>query len=193
MNVNHSERILLYVVFCTLRQYRDRRKPEAGDMPYSYFEWLQGFFIVYITMDSTVHSMPLNNLEHYILCTTTMTNIKTTCTHKGWLNVSTAFGHFSMPSAQRWADNRCCREIPNPHFRTPITVGAFWSTFDPTVWDGGYLWHKVLYTAHGFVYMAINDLEIPIFRLFQCFYICFSNVHLFFKIDMSAYGVPLIL
>ena len=66
--------IWLYVVFCTLRKYRDRRKPEAGTMPYSYFEWLQDFFIVYSTIDSTVHSMPLNSLE-YCICTTTMTNI----------------------------------------------------------------------------------------------------------------------
>ena len=43
-------------------------------MPYSYFEWLQGFFIVHNTIGSTVHSMPLNSLEHCI-CTTTMTNI----------------------------------------------------------------------------------------------------------------------
>ena len=27
-------------------QYRDRRKPEAGTVPYSYFESLQGVFIV---------------------------------------------------------------------------------------------------------------------------------------------------
>ena len=56
-------------------QYQDRRKPEAGTMPYSYFEWLQGFFIVHSTVGSTVHSMPLNSLEHCI-CTTTMTNIR---------------------------------------------------------------------------------------------------------------------
>ena len=56
-------------------QYRDRRKPETRTMPYSYFEWLQGFFLVHSTIDSTVHSMPLNSLEHCI-CTTTMTNIR---------------------------------------------------------------------------------------------------------------------
>ena len=55
-------------------QYRDRRKPEGGTMPYSYFEWLQGFFIMHSTIGSTVHSMPLNSFEHCI-CTTTMTNI----------------------------------------------------------------------------------------------------------------------
>ena len=44
-------------------------------MPYSYFECLQGFFIVHGTIGSTVHSMPLNSLEHCI-CTTTMTNIR---------------------------------------------------------------------------------------------------------------------
>ena len=36
--------ILLYVAFCTLRHYGDRRKPEARTMPYFYFEWLQSFF-----------------------------------------------------------------------------------------------------------------------------------------------------
>ena len=43
-------------------QYRDRRKPGAGTMPYSYFEWLQGFFIVHSAIGSTVHSRPLNSL-----------------------------------------------------------------------------------------------------------------------------------
>ena len=57
-------------------QYRDRRKPKAGTMPYSYFNWLQGLFIVHSTIGSTVHSMHLNSLEHCI-CTTTMTNIRT--------------------------------------------------------------------------------------------------------------------
>ena len=56
-------------------QYRDWRKPKAGTVPYSYFEWLQGFFIVHSTIGSTVHSLPLNSLEHCI-CTTTMTNIR---------------------------------------------------------------------------------------------------------------------
>ena len=56
-------------------QYRDRRKPEAGTIPYSYFEWLQGFFIVHSAIGSTIHPMPLNSLEHCI-CTTTMTNIR---------------------------------------------------------------------------------------------------------------------
>ena len=56
-------------------QYRDRRKPEAGIVPYSYFEWLQGFFIVHSTIGSTVHSMILNSLEHCI-CTTTITNVR---------------------------------------------------------------------------------------------------------------------
>ena len=48
-------------------QYRDRRKPEAGTMPHPYFEWLEGFFIVHSTICSTVHSMPLNSLEHCII------------------------------------------------------------------------------------------------------------------------------
>ena len=53
--------ILIYVAFCPFGQYRDRRKPEAGTKSYSYFELLQGFFIVHSIIDSTLHSMPLNN------------------------------------------------------------------------------------------------------------------------------------
>ena len=56
-------------------QYRDRRMPEVGTMPYSYFEWLQRFFIVHSTIGSTSHFIPLNSWEHCI-CTTTMTNIR---------------------------------------------------------------------------------------------------------------------
>ena len=41
-------------------------------MPYSYFESLQGFFIVHSIIGSTVHSILLNSLEHCI-CTTTNT------------------------------------------------------------------------------------------------------------------------
>ena len=74
---------------------------------------------------------------------------------KGQLNVPTALGHMLMASAQRWADNQCCKCIPHvltlrhhlaatvcrrhsvgeiisaaeqppiDHFRTPINVGAF--------------------------------------------------------------------
>ena len=56
-------------------RYRDRRNPEAGTMPYSYLEWPQKFFIVRSAIGSTVHSRPLNSLEHCI-CTITMTNIR---------------------------------------------------------------------------------------------------------------------
>ena len=56
-------------------QYRDRKKPKAGTMPYSYFKWLQGLFIVYNTIGNTVRSTPLNSLERCI-CTTTITNIR---------------------------------------------------------------------------------------------------------------------
>ena len=46
------------------RQCRDKKKPEAEIMLYYFFEWLQGLFIVYGIIGSTVHSMPLNSLEH---------------------------------------------------------------------------------------------------------------------------------
>ena len=53
--------------------------------------------------------------------------------------------------------------LPVPHFHTPINVGTLdWSTLDSTVWDGGYLWYKVLYTACSFVYMAAYDLQIKL-------------------------------
>ena len=35
-----NECILLYVAFCTLMQYRNRKKPAAETVPYSYFEKL---------------------------------------------------------------------------------------------------------------------------------------------------------
>ena len=57
--------ILLYVAFCTIMAIS--RLKEARS--------LQGFFIVHNTIGSTVHSMPLNSLEHCI-CITTMTNIR---------------------------------------------------------------------------------------------------------------------
>ena len=34
--------------------------------------------------------------------------------------------------------------------------------FDPTIWDGGYFWHEVLYTADSFVHMAIYDMEMKL-------------------------------
>ena len=55
--------------------FRYRMKPEAGTIPYSYFQWFQGFFIVHNTIGSTVHCRPLNSLEHCI-CTTVTTNIR---------------------------------------------------------------------------------------------------------------------
>ena len=30
------------------------------------------------------------------------------------------------------------------------------------VWDGGYMWYKVLYIVHSFVYMAVYNLEIKL-------------------------------
>ena len=47
------EGILLYIAFCTLGQYRDRRKPEAGTMPPLFFQMT----LVHSTIDSTVHSL----------------------------------------------------------------------------------------------------------------------------------------
>ena len=72
-------------------QYRDRRKPEAGTIRYSYFEWLQGFFIVHSTIGSTVNSMPLNRSEHCIATTMMTTRIRT------W------YPQVTSPSRYEWA------------------------------------------------------------------------------------------
>ena len=52
----------------------------------------------------------------------TQTNFLYTYTHaEGRLNVPTALGHMLMLSAQRWADNKCCRCITScPDYKTPI-------------------------------------------------------------------------
>ena len=90
----------------------------------------------------------------------TQTNFLNTFTPaKGRLNVPTALGHMLMLSAQRWADNQCCRFIPPcPDYKTPISGDCF----DLTVQDVGILLCGVncciLLTC--FVYMAIYDLEI---------------------------------
>ena len=76
-------------------QHCDGRKPEAGTMPYSYFGWLQGFFIVHSTISSTVHSRPLNSLEHCI-STTTMTNTPPTGIRSWYLQVTS-------PGRYEWA------------------------------------------------------------------------------------------
>ena len=68
--------LLLYVVFCTIMAISRHKEARIRDYAlYSYFEWLQGFFIAHSAIGSTVHSRPLNSVEHCI-CTTTMTNIR---------------------------------------------------------------------------------------------------------------------
>ena len=68
--------ILLYVAFCTIMAISRHKEARIRDYAlYSYVEWLQGFFIAHSAIGSTVHSRPLNSVEHCI-CTTTMTNIR---------------------------------------------------------------------------------------------------------------------
>ena len=38
---------------------------KTGTMLYSYIKWLEGFSLVYSTIGSTVHPVPLNSLWHY--------------------------------------------------------------------------------------------------------------------------------
>ena len=69
-------------------QYRDRKNPEA-------------------VIDSTVHSMPLNSLEHCI-CTTTMTNIRpdrdSSLVHPGYKPQSIWMSHRGRPvkKGEKW-------------------------------------------------------------------------------------------
>ena len=66
------------------------------------------------------------------------------------LYVPTALGHMSMQSAQRWADNQCCRCIPScPDYKTPISSDCF----DLSVQDVGIcgvMLCNVLYIAYLF-------------------------------------------
>ena len=89
-----NEWILFYVAFCTIMAIS--RQKEAGTMTYSYFEWLQGFFIVHSTIGSAVHSMPLNSLEHCI------------CTQPRWqisapTEIQTWYPQVTSPSRYEWA------------------------------------------------------------------------------------------
>ena len=52
-----------------------QKEARSRDNAYSYFEWLQGFFIVHSTIDSTIHPRHFNSLDDCI-CTTTMINIR---------------------------------------------------------------------------------------------------------------------
>ena len=73
------------------------------------------------------------------------------------LNAPTALGHMVMPSAQRWADNQCCRCIPLcPDYKTPISGDCF----DLNVQDVGICGVKCCISLTCFVDMAIYDLEI---------------------------------
>ena len=55
-------------------QYRDRRKTEAGTMPYTY-QMTSRFLYSARNIDSTAHSRHFNSLKHCI-CTTPITNIR---------------------------------------------------------------------------------------------------------------------
>ena len=105
-------------------QYHDRRKPGAGTMPCSYFEWHQGFFIVHSAIGSTVHSMPLNSLEHCI-CTTTITNIRpdrdSSLVTPGYKTQSIRMGRLMDKSSSQFifANARSCTvEILREHIRS---------------------------------------------------------------------------
>ena len=47
---------------------------------------------------------------------------QTFCIPKGRLNVPTTLVHMLMPSAQRRADNQCCRCIPPPRYQLAATA-----------------------------------------------------------------------
>ena len=67
-----SELILLYVAFCTIMGISRQKEARRRDYAPLLFRMT---LIVHSTIGSTVHSMPLNKLEHYI-CTPTITNIR---------------------------------------------------------------------------------------------------------------------
>ena len=78
-----------------------------------------------------------------------------------------------MPSAQRWADNQCCRCIPScPDFKTPISGDCF----DLTVQDVGICGVNCCILVTYFVHMAIYESTWKYtyyFTLFRCLKIVF--------------------
>ena len=88
----------------------------------------------------------------------TQTNFLYTLTlAKGRSNVLTTLGHMLIPSAQRLADNQCCRCILScPDYKTPISGDCF----DLTVQDVGICGEKYCILLTCFVYMAVYKLEI---------------------------------
>ena len=77
-------------------------------------------------------------------------------------------------------------QFPKQLFIAAINGGVFWSSFDPAVWDGGYLWYNVLYIAYSFVYMAECDLEISCKFIFQ------KNWHLKICYPFNPYSAGII-
>ena len=77
-----------------------------------------------------------------------------------------------MPSAQRWADDRCCggahliNSFPD-QLKAAAIDGYLWGYFDHAVWDGQFLWFMMLYDVKKLVYMTIYVLEIELVSFFS--------------------------
>ena len=68
-------------------------------------------------------------------------NLNKLCVYVNDLNLPTTLGHMLMPSAQRWADNKCCRCIPHVlilrHQLAAIALMCNEVGLDPIAWDVG--------------------------------------------------------
>ena len=115
--------------------------PDHDFIFFRFFRFFKLFFI-------NIFMKPLKTQTNFVY-TQTLAKVR--------LNVPTALGHMLMSSAQRWADNQCCRCItPCPDYKTPISGDCS----DLMVQDVGKCDVKCCILVTCFVYMAIYDLEI---------------------------------
>ena len=91
-------------------------------MPYSYFGWLQGFFIVHSTIGSTVHSRALNSLEH---CICLISDVNPANTKHG-LNIGLMLGHRlrRWPNINPTLDERLLSDVKSPSFQYTCMPGS---------------------------------------------------------------------
>ena len=88
--------ILLYVAFCTIMAISRQKEARSRDYALLLFRMTTGFFfIVHSTIGSTVHSRPLNSLEHCYA--------QPRWQISGPTGIRTWYPHVTSPSRYEWA------------------------------------------------------------------------------------------
>ena len=105
-----SQWILLYVALCTIMAISRQKAAWSRNYCPTLIEWLQGFFKVHSTINTTSHShsRPLSSLEHCI-CTTLMSNIRpgrdSNPVHLSFKPQPDRMSHRGWPIAKRTQDS----------------------------------------------------------------------------------------